>query len=97
MHHTNIHETDIAPMSGGQRWRRIAWAIGAHDLALDPFPEPGSNFDDAEAQSLRDWAETEHGSTARLALAVTEAIRDTEPADTLNSDTPPTLRPGDES
>lgn len=55
-----------------QRWQRIAWAIGAHDLAVDV---------DETDLDFREWAEAEHGETALLSLAIAEAIRETEPAE----------------
>lgn len=62
-----------------ERWKRIAWAIGAEDLAIDPMPEPDSDEDDEEARGFRDWAERTHGSQARQALAIAAAIEATAP------------------
>lgn len=53
-----------------ERWQRIAWAIGAHDLATD--------MDDSDPEFTA-WAEVAHGGTARLALAIAQVINDTAP------------------
>lgn len=58
-----------------QRWQRVAWVIAAADLATDA---PAEANDDAEARDWRDWAERVHGAEARKALAIAQAIKETD-------------------
>ena len=55
------------------RWQRIAWALGADDLAVDaPVAEDQSE----EAIEFRDWAERTHGSDARRLITAHLAIEE---------------------
>lgn len=57
-----------------QEWQRLAWAIAAHDLAID-IPEDPHAVDPGEA-SFADWAESEpYGSQARQFIAVHDALQ----------------------
>ncbi|WP_375000197.1 hypothetical protein [Aeromicrobium sp. CTD01-1L150] len=61
-------------MNAPQRWQKVAWRLGAHDVGLD--------FERDECESDPDfleWAETAHGAEARRALAVEQALKDTAP------------------
>jgi len=56
-----------------QEWHRLAWAIGAEDLATDE-PRYADTDQDEEAEAFRSWAERVHGATARTFIAAHDAL-----------------------
>ena len=65
--------TQQATSTGAQEWQRLAWAIGAHDAATDPFDQQSDQS--VEAQNLRHWAEETHGAAARAFIATHDALQ----------------------
>lgn len=57
-----------------QEWQRLAWAIGADDLATDEPRYPDTDQDD-EAEAFRSWAEHVHGAAARAFIATHDALQ----------------------
>lgn len=57
-----------------QEWHRLAWAIGADDLATDEPRYPDTDQDE-EAEAFRTWAERVHGAAARTFIATHDALQ----------------------
>ena len=56
-----------------QEWHRLAWAIGAEDLATDE-PRYADTDQDEEAEAFRSWAEHVHGAAARTFIAAHDTL-----------------------
>lgn len=57
-----------------QEWHRLAWAIGADELATDEPRYPDTDQDE-EAEAFRSWAERVHGAVARTFIATHDALQ----------------------
>ena len=57
-----------------QEWHRLAWAIGADDVATDEPRYPDTDQDE-EAEAFRSWAERVHGAAARAFIATHDALQ----------------------